>query len=256
MRNYQTPLQYLFLAAALLAVTCTRIPDPPEEKDPELLGISVDKQQVIIPAQGTASLLLQVDEPGFVFNYDINSAQCQVELRVQGTTNQPECYAIQNIVPGQQQGFYQLYLKDKGIRLTYREQVVLCLITSRAGYGKAMITTQAFEVISSMSQAGISAFSFTKSLNPALVSDVELKILSAEKTYVHTIEGNIPCWLDNLKLIATFTSGNPVKVNGIVQESGKTVNDFSRPVEYTVLTNEGTLLTYTVEVDLFTGLRW
>lgn len=255
MKNFQTPLQCLFLAATLLASACTRIPDPPEEeKDPELLGISVDKQQVILPAQGTAILLLQVDEPGFVFNYDITSTQCQVELRVQGTTSQPECYAIQSIVPGQNIGSYQIHLKDKGIRLTYKEQVVLCLITSRAGYGKTMITTRAFEVISSLSQAGISAFSFTKSQNPALDADVELKIISTEKVYVNKIEGNIPCWLDNLNLTATFTSGNPVKVNGVVQESGKTVNDFSKPVEYSLLTNEGILLTYTVEVDLFTGL--
>ncbi len=255
MKNHQTPLKCLFIAATLLAAACSRIPDPPEEeKDPELLGISVDKQQVIIPAQGTAVLLLQVNEPGFVFNYDITSPQCQVELRVQGTTSQPECYTIQSIVPAQDKGSYKIHLKDKGIRLTYKEQVVLCLITSRAGYGKTMITTRAFEVISSLSQAGISAFSFTKSLNPSLDADVELKVISAEKGYDNTIEGNIPCWLDDMKLISTFTSGNPVKVNGVVQESGKTVNDFSKPVEYKVLTNEGTMLSYTVKVDLFTGL--
>jgi len=255
MKNFQPPLHCLLLAATLLAAACDKTPDLPEEvKDPELKSISVEKQQVVIPVQGAATILMQVDEPGFVFNYDITSPLCQVELRVQGTTNHPECYAIQSIAPAQSPGSYEVRLADKGIRMNYKEQAVLCLITSRAGYGKVMITTGAFEVISSLSKSGISAFSFTKSVNPALDADVELKIASTETAYVNTIEGNIPCWLDDLKLIATFTSGNTVKVNEVVQESGKTVNDFSVPVEYTVLTDEGTLLTYTVKVDLFTGL--
>jgi hypothetical protein len=39
-----------------------------------------------------------------------------------------------------------------------------------------------------------------------------------------------------------------------VQESGKTSNDFSKPVAYTVFTEEGYDLTYTVTVSHFTGL--
>lgn len=245
----------LFFTLALTAVACSKNEEQPEPvKDPKLVSVSVDIQQVVIPAQGSATILMQVDEPGTVFNYDVTSPQCQIELRVRGTTAGPEFFSIQSIAPGQKEGSYEIRLQDKGIRLTYREQVVVCLITSRAGYGKTMITTNAFEVISSLSHAGISAFAFTKAANPALNADVELTITSAEEAYVHKIGGNIPCWLEDLHLAASFTSGNPVKVNGVVQESGKTVNDFSGPVAYTVLTNEGTQLTYLVEVDHFTGL--
>lgn len=252
---YQKIMKYALLAVVLFTAACTKTSDPHEqEKDPELISISVTDQQVVIPAGGSATILLQVDEPGFVFNYDVTSPQCQIELRLHGTTSQPDSYFIQSITPAQNEGSYEIRLQDKGIHLTYKEQVVLCLITSRPGYGKTMIATKAFQVISSLSHAGISEFSFTQKLNPALTADVNLQISPTQEAYVHKIEGNIPCWLEDLNLTATFTSGNPVKVNGVLQESGKTVNDFSSPVEYNVLTNEGTLLTYTVRVDLFTGL--
>ncbi len=101
----------------------------------------------------------------FCFHYDITSlrnARWNCVSRAQPASR--KCYTIQSIVPAQDKGSYKIHLKDKGIRLTHKEQVVLCLITSQGPVmEKTMITTRAFEVISSLSQAGISAFSFTKS---------------------------------------------------------------------------------------------
>jgi len=248
-------IHYLLFAVAFLAAACTKTPDPDKtEKDARLISLSVDEQQIIVPLEGTASFLFRVEEPAAEFVFDITSEQCQIELRIQGTTRQPEYFSIQSIVPSQEAGVYEVRLQDNGVRLTYKNAVVLCLITSRAGYGTSMITSGAFQVISSMSHAGISDFYFSKELNPSLKEDVRLDINSAEEIYQHTIEGNIPVWLEDLHLTASFTSGNPVKVNGVVQESGKTVQDFSQPVEYTVETNEGTILSYKTGIVHFTGI--
>ncbi len=246
---------YLLLTVAILTATCAKTPTPPEfEKDARIISISVDNQQVVVPRDDVATVLFRIDEPGAEFNYDINSPQCQIALRIKGTTRQPENFSIQSIVPLQDEGIYEVRLQDNGTCLTYKNSVVIGLITSRAGYGTSMITSGAFEVISSMSFAGISNFYFSKELNPSLKEDVQLDVASGEDLYESVIEGNIPFWLEDLNLKASFTSGNPVKVNGVVQESGKTVQDFSRPVEYTVETHEGTVLTYTAEIVHFTGL--
>jgi spore coat protein CotH len=57
------------------------------------------------------------------------------------------------------------------------------------------------------------------------------------------------------KVVATFTVKNAtVKVNGVLQTSGKTVVDFNKPVVYTLTSKKGTTKSYTVTVRLFTGL--
>lgn len=56
-------------------------------------------------------------------------------------------------------------------------------------------------------------------------------------------------------LIANFTTtGVVVLVNGVPQVSGETVNDFSRPVTYTILAKDGTSRDYVVKLKAFTGI--
>lgn len=56
------------------------------------------------------------------------------------------------------------------------------------------------------------------------------------------------------KLVANFsTNGESVLVNGIPQESGVTVNDFSLPVTYEIVSSEGDRAIYTVNVS-YSGL--
>ena len=60
---------------------------------------------------------------------------------------------------------------------------------------------------------------------------------------------------DVTKLVATFTAseGATVKVGEKVQESGKTPNDFSSDVTYTVTAEDGTYQNYTVNVKLLSS---
>ena len=66
----------------------------------------------------------------------------------------------------------------------------------------------------------------------------------------NTISLQVPFGTDVTKLIANFTasSGAQVKVNGVIQISGTTSNDFTSPVTYTVLADDGTSQDYTVVV--------
>ncbi|MBC3930168.1 DUF5018 domain-containing protein [Undibacterium curvum] len=60
---------------------------------------------------------------------------------------------------------------------------------------------------------------------------------------------NITESVDVKKLVAKFsTTGVSVKIGEITQVSGTTVNDFSRPVNYTVVAEDGSTETYRVEV--------
>ena len=65
----------------------------------------------------------------------------------------------------------------------------------------------------------------------------------------NTINGCVP-YLYNFNLAPSFevSNGATVFVNGVEQVSGQTVNDFSAPVEYTIVSEDGYERTYTVNI--------
>ncbi|MDQ3393219.1 MAG: CotH kinase family protein [Bacteroidota bacterium] len=56
------------------------------------------------------------------------------------------------------------------------------------------------------------------------------------------------------ELVAVFSANGVVKINGIEQESGMTVNNFSGPVVYTVTNDAGNIKEYIVRYITFTGI--
>jgi len=88
-------------------------------------------------------------------------------------------------------------------------------------------------------------FSFPVSVNHKLSGDVKGVI----KDTVITLE--VPNKTDLTSLVAEYTTNSAhVEVNGIVQASGVTVNDFSKSVQYKVLAENGTSKVYTVVVNV------
>jgi hypothetical protein len=66
-----------------------------------------------------------------------------------------------------------------------------------------------------------------------------------------TIDVSLPSSTDLTALVATFTTtGSSVKVDGVAQESGVTANNFSSPVTYTVVAEDGSTREYVVSVTL------
>jgi hypothetical protein len=70
-----------------------------------------------------------------------------------------------------------------------------------------------------------------------------------------TINVLIPSFENNKKFVITFSATNAtVTVNDTIQESGKTLTDFSRIVDYKLTSAKGTTKTYKINLKNFTGL--
>lgn len=67
----------------------------------------------------------------------------------------------------------------------------------------------------------------------------------------HSVSVTVPYEVDETDLVATFTSSyrSVVKVNNVIQTSGVTANDFTAPVEYLVIAENGASQAYTVTVS-------
>jgi len=91
----------------------------------------------------------------------------------------------------------------------------------------------------------ITTFSFMAADNNELTSDVTGTISETNITAV------VPGGTDVSALVATFTfDGDSLKVNGITQTSGISVNDYSSDVIYTVTADDDTTQDYIVSVSI------
>lgn len=82
----------------------------------------------------------------------------------------------------------------------------------------------------------ITSFSFS---NPAVTGTIDEN--------AHTISVDFPAETDLTSLVATFTTtGTKVTVGNVDQISGTTKNDFSKPITYTVIAEDGSKQDYTI----------
>ena len=105
------------------------------------------------------------------------------------------------------------------------------------------------EVVESVFNAIV--FEFRQRDNPIeLFNDISCQVAANQ------IIGQVPYLLKSDSLVANFTipEGSIVTVNGVLQISGITKNDFSKPVVYKFTTQNGTVKQYTVKLKTFTGL--
>ncbi|MFP4442304.1 MAG: hypothetical protein ACLFST_04225 [Spirochaetia bacterium] len=99
----------------------------------------------------------------------------------------------------------------------------------------------------------ITAYSFEAEDNLSLSASVTGTIEITETAGISAdILVTVPYGTDLTALVAAFTaaSGAAVTVDGIVQESGVTANDFTDPVTYTVTAEDGTTREYTAAVTI------
>jgi hypothetical protein len=97
------------------------------------------------------------------------------------------------------------------------------------------------------------SFGFYKEDNPSVL----LKDYVITQVNTKNIEISLPDIADKSKLVARYTVGNndAVKVNGILQESGKTANNFTVPVDY-FLSDGNNNARYTVTIGKGGGYIW
>mgnify|MGYP001183219122 CR=1 FL=1 len=90
----------------------------------------------------------------------------------------------------------------------------------------------------------ITSFTFTVSTNSGALSQNVTGLISNTNISV-----TVPNGTSRTALVATFsTTGQAVRVNGVIQESGVTAHDFTGAVSYTVTAQDSSTKTYTVTV--------
>ncbi|MDA3818859.1 MAG: T9SS type A sorting domain-containing protein [Candidatus Delongbacteria bacterium] len=97
------------------------------------------------------------------------------------------------------------------------------------------VTTQDYTVTvteePASTEAELLVYSIPEQITPAAIDDVN-----------HTVDIDVPFGTDVTALVATFELSDDAtaEVGGVVQESGVTANDFTTPVTYTVIAQDGT----------------
>lgn len=115
-------IAWIFLGALSLAA-CHREEPVPETKD-RLLSVSVPDSTLVLQAGESVGLPFRVEDPGYVFDYAVDSPQCQVRL-VGKDGKAPTEFRISRIVPGTEKGAYVATLTDLAVEEDYSREVRL-----------------------------------------------------------------------------------------------------------------------------------
>jgi len=100
---------------------------------------------------------------------------------------------------------------------------------------------------------GIDKFSFEKEETIGLVYTFTISPESAPNTFIIQNKDSLPKGTDVSRLKAKFSTINTlvkVKVNGVIQTSNVTINDFTKPVLYEAFAEDGTVKKYKVVVSV------
>lgn len=212
---------------------------------------------LMIGHQTTVSVEFRVNPSDASFNYDVDSDNSEIMLDFVGETKSyittPTNYILSKVeqVYNEQgvamTGQYKAYITDLGKDTAYKDLVAL-VISSKDDKGSvAEISSSAIELLYTSNI--ITEFAFLSKLNTgSVISDVaavidgnEIKIASP---FISSVES----------LVANFnTNGYKIMVNGVEQESGISVNDFTTPVIYRVVDQNGVSNEYKVTV-MYSGL--
>lgn len=217
----------------------------------------LDTKLLMIGNEGTASFEFRVNPSNASFDYNVDSEGCEILLDLVAETRSyvttPSNYKLSKVEPVYNEqgvmkvGQYKAYITDLGLNTVYKDLVALVVNTADENGANVEVSSSAIEL--QYTSNTISEFQFLSKNNPTcVISDVtaviegnEIKILSP---FISSVTG----------LVATFSSnGYKVMVKGVEQESGITANDFSSPVTYRVVDQEGNAMEYKVSV-LYSGL--
>ena len=209
-------------------------------------------QPLLIGSEDTVSFEFRVNPSNALFDYNVDSDNCEILLDLIAETRSYVFtsfnYTLSKVEPVYNEqgimkvGQYRAYIKDLGINTTYKDLVALVINTTDENGVNVEISSSAIEL--RYTSNTISSFQFLSKRNSnAVISDVSA-IIEGDNITVSS-----PFISSVTDLVATFDSnGYKVMVNGLEQESGITVNDFSSPVIYRVVDHAGNAMEYKVEV--------
>lgn len=148
-------------------------------------------------------------------------------------------------------GYYKATINDRSNGKKFMHNICLGVTTSSPT--SKIIFSNVFSVQNFDLEVGLASLSFLKSENPQLEKDIYCTLDEATQTFIARSTKVVGGLVDPTKLVASFLGLGDVTVNGKAQQSGITVNDFSKPLTYTVTSN-GKKKEYTVRFINFTGL--
>ena len=228
-------------------LSCTNDSD----KSPKGNGITVETDQIILTEGGTSQFCFTVTPADIDFNYSTTAADCQVSLEVSESDNQenigkaPTFYKLSK-VEQTSNGLYTATIKDQNKSRGYCEKVIL-KITGTDKSGKEVDYRSAgFDVI--YASTSVESMAFLKVNNETSVYQDITFNTSSKNISIKTPFISSPNLVLSYKI-----HGCKVTVNGVEQESGVTVNDFSSPVTYKLTYASGKEETYTISVT-YSGL--
>ena len=167
------------LAALFVAAACH--PDNPEpEKTNRLVSVSVSETTLVLSKGASVEVPFRVEEPGYAFNYAVESPQCQV--RLMGKDGKvPSEFKISRIVPGAEAGVYTAVLTDSGLEEDYIQEVRLMVENNNYLSSASYVPSGYFTVRSEGAGYGI----LVKTGLPTVYVDTEFgKAITSKETFV------------------------------------------------------------------------
>lgn len=247
--NLAKSMKYFFGVVAALVVGCTPTPEEPtpqpnpEEPTPppteevekgELRGVSVEKGAYVLDFSDEATVCALIED---------SDAEVEAEwFSIVGAEGDeaPEYVALRKAVPTETEGRWRLFLSCKVAEVEFVEQLRV-----KVANGEQTLYSQVFALSSRNMEFTLKGVRFLRADNPSLGSDVFMVYDSKTKTFTGATEAP----LADMRLVARFESNTTPVVDGVAQESGVSVVDFSREVVYTVGTEA-----FRVRLTNFTGL--
>lgn len=231
-------MRNIFLMMAVIATTfistaCKEdLLEPPTP--PFVSHISIVTQGEVLMAAGAVSEVdFSVYPPEAEFVYDVWKQDCQLKfVYADGSGKagmQPDFITVSKVSQlSAEEGLYRVSLGDKNKKEGYNEKFVLKI--SRKDEDGNITSVSSDPVTLRYEKAPLfTMMSFLKENNPtAVYEDISFNVSTGAAKVVSPL-------ISSPQLIASFDSnGADVYVDGVEQVSGVTVNDFSKPVTYTV----------------------
>ena len=214
-------------------------------------------QCVYLSKNAATEVEFRVNPQSALFNYDTASADCQIVLDRVGASRGSyvtaptayrlskveQCYDEQGVL---KEGQYKATIEDAGTSEDYNDQVAF-VISSTDGNGSTItISSSVFQL--KYTTNVLASFSLLSKDNASSVlKDVEATVSGNNITLSSPYITNVT------SLKPAFSTKSKVYVGSTLQSSGSSVQDFSQPVTYKLVSDDGEINTYTVTVN-YSGL--
>lgn len=227
----------LYLAAILISIAFTACEKETIGEIPDRIDIDYNVCDGLKMAYGTTERFeFTVTPADAVFNYDVDSPDCQIGIYIYDysglTYKKSENYKLTDVtLISPEEGRYEASVTDLNKSKDYSDRVVVRISNLKTGKEERHVDSWYPFCIWVEPQTLVQNFSFYKEYNPETVfkSYTSVNISSGEATIASP-------FISSPNLIASFTALGEAKVyvDGVEQISGVTMNDFSKPVTYTV----------------------